>query len=49
MKNITDTGKSIKSKLWNIAVANMRDKNDNQIYQQVQDALVCTCRYMFLI
>ena len=33
MKNITDTGKSIKSKLWNIAVANMRDKNDNQIYQ----------------
>ena len=33
MKNITDTGKSIKTKLWNIAVANKRDKNDNQIYQ----------------
>ena len=33
MKNITDTCKSIKTKLWNIAVANKRDKNDNQIYQ----------------
>ena len=33
MKNITDIGKSIKNKLWNIAVANKRDKNDNQIYQ----------------
>lgn len=33
MKNMTDAGKSIKTKLWNIAVANKRDKNDNQIYQ----------------
>ncbi|MBQ2951460.1 MAG: nucleotidyl transferase AbiEii/AbiGii toxin family protein [Prevotella sp.] len=30
---MTDAGKSIKTKLWNIAVANKRDKNDNQIYQ----------------
>lgn len=32
MKQVTDIGKSIKMKLWNLAADLKRDKNDNQMY-----------------
>jgi len=34
-KDIKNIGLSIKTRLWNIAADNKRDKNDNQIYQLI--------------
>jgi len=51
--DIKNTGHSIKTRLWNIAASNKRDKNDNQIYQliairYIQERLLyrlCRSRY----